>query len=118
MPDVMMIAVRHTMPLLTLARAILVAPAAAVADYQPITPDADGKTITLTGHGLTIEQVDEIARHGAHVKYSPDAIRRAAEARDLRAEAGAEDIPVYVLNRASGPLREVTPSHPRPPDPL
>ncbi len=116
MSDVMMVAVRHTMTLLALACAILVAPAAAVADYQPITPDADGKTITLTGHDLTIEQVDEIARHGAHVKYSPDAIQRAAEARDLRAEAGAEDIPVYGLNRGSGALREVKSSEQRPAD--
>ena len=116
MSDVMMVPVRHTMTLLALACAILVAPAAAVADYQPITPDADGKTITLTGHDLTIEQVDEIARHGAHVKYSPDAIQRAAEARDLRAEAGAEDIPVYGLNRGSGALREVKSSEQRPAD--
>ena len=116
MSDVMMVPVRHTMTLLALACAILIAPAAAVADYQPITPDADGKTITLTGHDLTIEQVDEIARHGAHVKYSPDAIQRAAEARDLRAEAGAEDIPVYGLNRGSGALREVKSSEQRPAD--
>ncbi len=116
MCDVIMAPVRHTMTLLALACAILVAPAAAVADYQPITPDADGKTVTLTGHDLTIEQVDEIARHGAHVKYSPDAIQRAAEARDLRAEAGAEDIPVYGLNRGSGALREVKSSEQRPAD--
>ena len=116
MSVVMMAPVRRTMTLLAMACAILVAPAAAVADYQPITPDADGKTITLTGHDLTIEQVDEIARHGAHVKYSPDAIQRAAEARDLRAEAGAENIPVYGLNRGSGALREVKSSEQRPAD--
>jgi histidine ammonia-lyase len=96
------------------AGAILLAPAAAVADYHPITPDADGKIVTLTGHDLTIEQLIEIARHGAHVKYSADAIQRAAEARDLKAEAGAENIPVYGLNRGSGALREVktTAKHP------
>jgi histidine ammonia-lyase len=96
------------------AGAILLAPAAAVADYHPITADADGKVVTLTGHDLTIEQLIEIARHGAHVKYSADAIQRAAEARDLKAEAGAENIPVYGLNRGSGALREVktTAKHP------
>jgi histidine ammonia-lyase len=96
------------------AGAILIAPAAAVADYHPITPDADGKIITLTGHDLTIEQLIEIARHGAQVKYSADAIQHAAEARDLKAEAGAENIPVYGLNRGSGAFREVktTAQHP------
>jgi histidine ammonia-lyase len=104
------------MTLLTLACALLVAPAAAIADYQPITPDADGKVITLTGHDLTIEQLDEIARHGAHVKYSSDAMQHAAEARDLKAEAGAEDIPVYGLNRGGGALREVKSTERKPAD--
>jgi histidine ammonia-lyase len=99
-----------------LAGAFVMAPASAVADYHPITPDADGKIITLTGHDLTIEQLIEIARHGAHVKYSADAIQRAAEARDLKAEAGAENIPVYGLNRGSGALREVKTTAKRPAD--
>ena len=105
-----------TLRILALAASILAAPAAALADYHPIAADAEGKTITLTGHDLTIEQVDEIARHGALVNYSPDAIQRAAEARDLEAEAGAENIPVYGLNRGSGALREVKSSKQRPAD--
>ena len=88
----------------------------AAADYHPITPDAAGKVITLTGHDLTIEQVIEIARHGARVTYSADAIRRAADARDLKAEAGAENIPVYGLNRGSGALREVKHTAEKPAD--
>src|SRR5258708_33282855 len=99
-----------------LAGALVMAPASAVADYHPITPDANGKIITLTGHDLTIEQLIEIARHGAHVKYSADAIQRAADARDLKAEAGAENIPVYGLNRGSGALREVKTTAKRPAD--
>jgi histidine ammonia-lyase len=106
--------IRRAAAAVAFAGAILLAPAAAVADYHPITADADGKVVTLTGHDLTIEQLIEIARHGAHVKYSADAIQRAAEARDLKAEAGAENIPVYGLNRGSGALREVktTAKHP------
>jgi histidine ammonia-lyase len=106
--------VRRTTAAGVLAGATLIAPAAAVADYHPITPDADTKVITLTGHDLTIEQLIEIARHGARVKYGAEALRHAAEARDLKAEAGAEDIPVYGLNRGSGALREVktTAQHP------
>jgi histidine ammonia-lyase len=96
--------------------ATFIAPAAALADYHPITADADGKVITLTGHDLTIEQLIEIARHGAPVRYSPDAIKRAAEARDLKAEAGAENIPVYGLNRGSGALREVKTTQEKPAD--
>jgi histidine ammonia-lyase len=87
--------------------AIFAVPAFAAPDYHPITPDAEGKTITLTGHDLSIEDVLAVARHGAKVRYSPEAIQRAADGEDLRAEAGAENIPVYGLNRGSGALREV-----------
>jgi len=87
--------------------AIFAVPAFAAPDYHPITPDAEGKTITLTGHDLSIEDVLAVARHGAKVRYSPEAIQRAADGEDLRAEAGAENIPVYGLNRGAGALREV-----------
>jgi histidine ammonia-lyase len=116
MTNVISARVRRTEIVLALAGAIFIVPAAAIADYHPITPDADGKVITLTGHDLTIEQVIEIARHGAKVQYSPDAMKRAAEARDLKAEAGAENIPVYGLNRGSGALREVKTSAQKPAD--
>lgn len=117
MSDLMGMSVRRIMAVLGLILgSILVVPAAALADYRPITPDAEGKTITLTGHDLSIEQVVEIARHGARVKYGSDAMRRAAEARDLKAEAGAENIPVYGLNRGSGALREVNSSAQHPAD--
>src|SRR6185437_6629531 len=87
--------------------AIFAVPAFAAPDQHPITPDAEGKTITLTGHDLSIEDVLAVARHGAKVRYSPEAIQRAADGEDLRAEAGAENIPVYGLNRGAGALREV-----------
>jgi histidine ammonia-lyase len=89
------------------AGAILFAAAVPAADYRPITPEAGGKIITLTGHGLTIEDVVAVARHGAKVRYSPEAIQRASDGLALRAEAGAENIPVYGLNRGAGALREV-----------
>jgi histidine ammonia-lyase len=95
--------------------AVLGAPVAA-ADYHPITADAADTVITLTGHDLTIEQLVQVARHGAQVRYSADALQRAAEARDLRAEAGAENIPVYGLNRGSGALREVKSTAQKPAD--
>jgi histidine ammonia-lyase len=99
--------IRHILTALAAAGAILTVRMAAAADYHPITPDAGGKVITLTGHDLTIEELVAVARHGAQVRYSPEAIRRAADGDALRAEAGAENIPVYGLNRGAGALREV-----------
>ena len=86
---------------------MLIAPAKAKADYHRITPDAGDRVITLTGHDLTIEEVVAVARHGAQVRYSAQAIQRAADGMALRAEAGAENIPVYGLNRGPGAMREV-----------
>lgn len=101
------VSVQHTMAALTLAGAALVAPAALAADFHPINPDAETRLVTLTGHDLTVEDVIAVARRGARVRYSPEAIQRAADGSDLRAEAGAENIPVYGLNRGGGALREV-----------
>ncbi len=99
--------VRHIILALLPAVAVLIAAAAPAADYRPITPAADGKIVTLTGHDLTIEDVVAVARNGAQVRYSPEAIQRATDGNDLRAEAGAENIPVYGLNRGAGALREI-----------
>ena len=101
-------------PAIALVAAFAIASVARAADYNPITPDQQGTVITLTGHDLTIEQLLAVARHGAQVRYSQQALDHAAQARDLRTEAGVENIPVYGLNRGSGALREVqsTPEHP------
>jgi histidine ammonia-lyase len=98
--------VRHIMLALLPAVAIFIAAAAPAADYRPITAASDGRIVTLTGHNLTIEDVVAVARNGAQVRYSPEAIQRATDGNDLRAEAGAENIPVYGLNRGAGALRE------------
>src|SRR6267154_1873643 len=98
---------RQILSALAVAGAILgISPAAAV-DYHAITADSGEQVITLTGHDLSIEDVVAVARHGAQVQYSPEAIQRAADGNALRAEAGAENIPVYGLNRGAGALREV-----------
>jgi len=115
MSEAIHVTARGALAVLVLAGAILAVPAGA-ADYAPITPDAADKIITLTGHDLTIEQLEQIARHGARVRYGGDALRRAAEARGLEAEAGAENIPVYGLNRGAGALREVKSSAQKPAD--
>jgi histidine ammonia-lyase len=99
--------IRRVASALVLTSATLLGSVAAASDYHAITPGSEGMVITLTGHALTIEQLIEIARGGAHVQYSEEAIQRASEARGLRDQAAAENIPVYGLNRAAGALREV-----------
>jgi histidine ammonia-lyase len=82
-------------------------PAAATPEYHPITPSMEAKTITLTGHDLTIDQIIAVARYGAKVQYGPGVLERANEARELKLEADAEGIAVYGVNRGSGSQREV-----------
>lgn len=80
--------------------------AAAAASYHAITPSLAQKTIVLTGHDLTIEQVIEVARFGAKVALSPEARQRSADAYGLLLEAAAEGVPVYWFNRGSGAGRQ------------
>jgi histidine ammonia-lyase len=64
------------------------------------------KTITLTGHDLSIEQVVQVARYGAKVELSPTARQREADNYGLLLEAAAEGIAVYWFNRGAGDQRE------------
>jgi histidine ammonia-lyase len=75
-------------------------------DYHPINPTLSNKTIVLTGHDLTIEQIVQVARYGAKVSLSPEARQRSADAHGLLLEAAAEGISVYWFNRAAGSGRE------------
>jgi hypothetical protein len=38
--------------------------------YNPIIPTKSGETVTLNGRSLTIEQVVDVARHGAKVRLT------------------------------------------------
>jgi histidine ammonia-lyase len=71
------------------------------------TTSCFANTITLTGHDLTIEQVIDVARHGAHVELALQARQRSADAYGLLLEAATEGIPVYWFNRGAGQQREV-----------
>ena len=75
--------------------------------YRPINPTMSDRTVILTGHDLTVEQVIDVARNGAQVQLSPDAKQREADNYGLLLEAAAEGVPVYWFNRGSGPNREV-----------
>ena len=81
--------------------------AMAAEPYRPITATMASKTITLTGHDLTIEQVIDIARHGAKVAISEEAIQRGADSFGLMLEAQHEGIAVYRFNRLAGSGREI-----------
>src|SRR6202011_1566839 len=74
-------------------------PAFAAPEYRPLTPTMTDKTITLTGHDLTIEQVVDVARYGAKIQLSPEARQRQADNYGLLLEAAAEGIAVYWFNR-------------------
>jgi histidine ammonia-lyase len=79
---------------------------AAVPAYHPIVARLGDKTVVLTGHDLTIEQVIQVARLGAKVALSPEARQRSADAYGLLLEAAAEGVPVYWFNRGSGAGRQ------------
>lgn len=75
--------------------------------YHPIDPTDAGRTITLTGHDLTIEEVMEVARGGAQVQLSAEAKQRESDNYGLLLEAPAEGVSVYWFTRAAGAGREV-----------
>ncbi len=81
------------------------APSLALA-YTPITPSMSDRTVTLTGHDLSIDEIVMVARHGARVELSPEARAREADGYGLLIEASAEGIPVYWFNRGVGQQRE------------
>jgi histidine ammonia-lyase len=83
-------------------------PAAAQAGYHASAADLASKTIVLDGAHLTIEQVIDIARHGARVELTAKARQRSADAYGLLLEAATEGLPVYWFNRGAGQQREVS----------
>ena len=80
--------------------------ALALLAYAAINPTAADRTITLTGHDLTIEQIVQVARYGAKVQLSPEAQQREADNYGLLLEATTEGVPVYWFNRGTGAQRE------------
>ena len=81
-------------------------PVLADSGYRPIDATKLDKTITLTGHDLTLEQAVDVARYGAKVQLSPEAKQRQADNYGLLLEAAAEGIAVYWFNRGAGDQRE------------
>ena len=80
----------------------------ASAAYQFITPTMADKTITLTGHDLTVDEVVQVARYGAKVRLSPEAKQRAADTWGLMMQGSTEGMAIYLFNRGGGSQREIT----------
>ena len=76
--------------------------------YEAIDAVAASETIVLTGKDLTVEQAMRVARDGAKVALSPEALQRSADAYGLLLQAAAEGVPVYWFNRGGGDNRETT----------
>jgi histidine ammonia-lyase len=74
--------------------------------YQSITSSMAGRTVTLTGHDLTIDDLVAIARYGAKVKIGETLRDGAAASYGLLLQAQAEGVPVYLFNRRPGSGRE------------
>jgi histidine ammonia-lyase len=83
------------------------APAVASAQgYNPITPTKANETITLTGKDMTIDDVVDIARHGAKVEVSRKARQSSAANLELVLEGARQGVPIYGFNRGGGAERE------------
>jgi histidine ammonia-lyase len=89
-----------------LGASLVALPGLAGQTYTPCDETMDGQTITLTGHDLTIEQIVDVARHGAKVQLSPEARQREVDNYGLLLEATAEGVSVYWFNRGTGDNRE------------
>jgi len=74
--------------------------------YLPIVERSVEKSVVLSGHDLTVEQVVDIARNGAQVELSAEALQRAADAYGLLLQGAAEGVTIYWFNRGAGDQRE------------
>jgi histidine ammonia-lyase len=99
---------RSAVALLLCVGAVAAHGRADAAPYSPIVPVMSDRTISLTGHDLSIEQIVMVARFGAKVEISAEARQREADNYGLLLEAAAEGVPVYWFNRGSGDQRETT----------
>ncbi|WP_157218006.1 aromatic amino acid ammonia-lyase [Flavisphingomonas formosensis] len=92
------------------ACAFALSPAAAAAadppPYHAITPSMAGKTVVLTGHDLTLDQVIAVARYGSKVQVTPEAKQRMKDNYGLLLEGSTEGVSIYWFNRGAGGARE------------
>lgn len=90
----------------TFMACVPVGTAVAFNPYNPIDPTQENRTIALNGTSMSVEDVVDIARHGAKVRLTDGARRRSEAAYELILEGARQGIPIYGFNRGSGARRE------------
>jgi histidine ammonia-lyase len=99
--------------LAALFAATLVAPTSVAAAprmvYEPIRPtaQAQARTIVLNGHDLSIDDVIAVARHGARVRFTDEALAQGQANYELLEQGDVEGLSIYGVNRGAGAEREV-----------
>jgi histidine ammonia-lyase len=63
--------------------------------------------VTISGSGLSLEQVEAVSRNGEPVQLSPDAIERMRRSRAVVDRLASGDAPVYGANTGAGLLADV-----------
>jgi histidine ammonia-lyase len=79
----------------------------AAAPYQPIEPTKSDTTITLNGKDTSIQDVVDIARHGARVRVADEVFDSIEKNLQLVLEGARQGIPIYGFNRGGGAEREI-----------
>ena len=79
----------------------------AAASYEPIVPAKSDTTITLNGKDMSIEDVVDIARHGARVRVADEVFDSIEKNLQLVLEGARQGIPIYGFNRGGGAEREI-----------
>ena len=79
----------------------------AAAPYQPIEPTKSDETITLNGKDMSIQDVVDIARHGAQVRVADEVYASMETNLQLVLEGARQGIPIYGFNRGGGAEREI-----------
>jgi hypothetical protein len=98
--------VRAMIGVVSLLAVLSCATSTVAAAYNPIAPRDAGKTVTLDGKRLTIDQLVSIARYGAEVQLTPSARQRSLNAYLLLLEGARENVPIYYFNRGTGAGRQ------------
>jgi histidine ammonia-lyase len=78
-----------------------------IAPYQPIDPTMSDTTITVNGKDMSIQDVVDIARHGAKVRVANEVFDSAAKNLQLVFEGARQGISIYGFNRGGGAEREI-----------
>jgi histidine ammonia-lyase len=78
-----------------------------VVPYQPIDPTMSDTTITLNGTDMSIQDVVDIARHGAQVRVAGEVFASMETNLQLVLAGARQGIPIYGFNRGGGAEREI-----------